>query len=185
MARPNKREEALNAVVSIIEREGITALTLDAVAAETGMTRAGLLYHFPSREDLLLATHEHLANAWEQGMASSAGKAISETTPAEKHAAYIKVCARSARRVELLLMLESTDNPELATFWQRVMDRWAPPPTANNYQELDAFIARLAADDLWAHEALSAQKLPQELRDRVVSRLVAMASPFSEESNQS
>lgn len=31
MARPNKREEALNAVVSIIEREGITALTLDAV----------------------------------------------------------------------------------------------------------------------------------------------------------
>lgn len=49
MARPNKREEALNAVVSIIEREGITALTLDAVAAETGMTRAGLLYHFPSR----------------------------------------------------------------------------------------------------------------------------------------
>ncbi|RDT19859.1 TetR/AcrR family transcriptional regulator, partial [Klebsiella pneumoniae] len=51
MARPNKREEALNAVVSIIEREGITALTLDAVAAETGMTRAGLLYHFPSRED--------------------------------------------------------------------------------------------------------------------------------------
>ncbi|MDO1625744.1 TetR/AcrR family transcriptional regulator, partial [Escherichia coli] len=71
-------------------------------------------------------------------MASSAEKAISKTPPAKKHAAYIKVCARSARRVELLLMLKSTDNPELAPFGRRVMDRGAPPPTANNYQELDA-----------------------------------------------
>lgn len=47
MARASKRLEVLEAIVSIIERDGLTAVTLDAVALETGMTRAGLLYHFP------------------------------------------------------------------------------------------------------------------------------------------
>ena len=45
MARASKRLEVLEAIVSIIERDGLTAVTLDAVALETGMTRAGLLYH--------------------------------------------------------------------------------------------------------------------------------------------
>lgn len=179
MARPNKRDEALKAVVTIIERDGLTALTLDAVAAETGMTRAGLLYHFPSREDLILATHEYLAGSWEKAMTQSAGKSVDQAAAEERHAAYIKVCAKSARRVELLLMLESSDDPELALLWQQVMDRWAPPsppPSAADSQDMDAFIARLAADGLWVHEALSARQLPQELRRRVSARLVAMSN---------
>lgn len=73
MARASKRLEVLEAIVSIIERDGLTAVTLDAVALETGMTRAGLLYHFPSREALILATHEHLTRSWEQELEASAG----------------------------------------------------------------------------------------------------------------
>ena len=74
MARASKRDDVLEAVVTIIERDGLTAVTLDAVAAEIGMTRAGLLYHFPSREALIRATHEHLAGQWERELVASAGK---------------------------------------------------------------------------------------------------------------
>ncbi|HAT3901112.1 TPA: TetR family transcriptional regulator, partial [Citrobacter freundii] len=109
MARASKRLEVLEAIVSIIERDGLTAVTLDAVALETGMTRAGLLYHFPSREALILATHEHLTRSWEQELEASAGNTSDRATDAERHAAYINTCARAARRVELLLMLESSD----------------------------------------------------------------------------
>ena len=73
MARASKRDDVLEAVVTIIERDGLTAVTLDAVAAEIGMTRAGLLYHFPSREALIRATHEHLAGQWERELVASAG----------------------------------------------------------------------------------------------------------------
>ena len=39
MARVNKREEVLEAIARIIERVGLTTVTLDAVAVATGMTR--------------------------------------------------------------------------------------------------------------------------------------------------
>ncbi|MDI9689930.1 helix-turn-helix domain-containing protein [Burkholderia cenocepacia] len=83
MARASKRLEVLEAIVSIIERDGLTAVTLDAVALETGMTRAGLLYHFPSREALILATHEHLTRSWEQELEASAGNTSDRATDAE------------------------------------------------------------------------------------------------------
>ncbi|WP_257000265.1 TetR/AcrR family transcriptional regulator, partial [Enterobacter cloacae] len=85
MARASKRLEVLEAIVSIIERDGLTAVTLDAVALETGMTRAGLLYHFPSREALILATHEHLTRSWEQELEASAGNTSDRATDAERH----------------------------------------------------------------------------------------------------
>lgn len=175
MARANKRQQILAAIVAIIERDGLTAVTLDAVAAETAMTRAGLLYHFPSREALILATHRHLARSWEDDLERSAGKPGDAATAAERHAAYINVCAKAARRVELLLMLEASDDAELGGLWQEVIDRWAPPaPSADDASGLDVFIARLAADGLWIHEALSTRPLPADLRRRITQRLVTI-----------
>ncbi|WP_369008044.1 TetR family transcriptional regulator, partial [Staphylococcus aureus] len=31
----------------------MTAVTFDSVAAAAGITRAGIIYHFPSRDDLI------------------------------------------------------------------------------------------------------------------------------------
>lgn len=175
MARASKRDGLLEAIVSIIERDGLTPLTLDAVATETGMTRAGLLYHFPSREALIRATHEHLTGQWERDLVDSAGKSADEASAAERHAAYVNVCVKAARRVELLLMLENTESGGLSKLWQEVIDRWAPPvPDPGDAAGVDQFIARLAADGLWMHEALSSRPLPASLRKRIVERLAKL-----------
>lgn len=172
MARVNKRDEVLEAISTIIERDGLTAVTLDAVALETGMTRAGLLYHFPSREALIRATHEHLTDSWEKDLIESAGKSADLATEAERYSAYINVCTKAARRSELLLMLESSESKDLGHLWQRIIDTWAPPaPSVDNDDGIDQFIARLAADGLWIHEALSSRRLPAALRHKIVLRL--------------
>lgn len=177
MARVNKREEVLEAIARIIERDGLTTVTLDAVAVATGMTRAGLLYHFPSREALIQATHEHLTKLWEESLIESAGKASDEASDSERHSAYINVCTKAARRVELLLMLESSDSQELGQLWQQIIDRWAPPaPQSDDASGLDKFIARLAADGLWIHEALSTNSLHPDLRKRVIDRLTQLVN---------
>ena len=175
MARGSKRVEIVDAVVAIVERHGLTAVTLDAVAAQTGLTRPGLLYHYPSREALVRATHQHLIDSWEAGLAAVAGKCCEEATPEERSAAYITMCAQSTRRAELLLMMESVDDPELEASWRRLIERWAPPmPRGGDPRALDAFIARLAADGLWFLTAIPGQMNP-DLCAVVTRRLVEMS----------
>lgn len=175
MARVNKKDEVLEAISTIIERDGLTAVTLDAVAAATGMTRAGLLYHFPSREALIQATHEHLTGLWEQDLVKSAGKTADIASETERYTAYVSVCSNAARRSELLLMLESSEDNELGRFWQRILDTWAPPvPSVDSDDGIDQFIARLAADGLWVHEALSSRPLPAALRKKIVQKLARL-----------
>ncbi|MFD2250356.1 AcrR family transcriptional regulator [Pseudochelatococcus lubricantis] len=172
--RTSKRERILDAVFDIIQRDGVTAVTFDAVAAETRLTRGGLLYHFPSREELILATHKHLAERWEKEMANVAGKDAESATPDERLAAYVQTCAKAANRAELLLMLESAGEPGFGSIWQEVIDRWAPPvPEPDDAAALSRFIARIAADGLWIHEALSARPLPEKLKERICRRIVA------------
>lgn len=172
MARVNKRHDILEAIVAIIERDGLTAVTLDAVAAETGMTRAGLLYHFPSREALIRATHDHLTQEWERALAEHSGKPANEISEFERYSAYVHVCVNAARRVELILMLEGDRGSDQGNVWQHVLDRWAPPaPNSEDIEGIDMFIARLAADGLWMHEAISDQSLSKELKNNVIKRL--------------
>lgn len=57
--RPSKKTDILEAALRVIEKEGITAVSFNSVAAEAGMTKAGVLYHFPSREAMLMALHRY------------------------------------------------------------------------------------------------------------------------------
>ena len=53
MGRPSRREQLLDAAVAVIRRDGAAALTLDAVAAEAGVSKGGVLYHFASKRALI------------------------------------------------------------------------------------------------------------------------------------
>ena len=171
--RTSKRTEILEAATRVVEREGIKSLTYDSVAAEAGLTKGGLLYHFASREDLVVAVHQHLAALWESGMVESAGKPVGDTSPEERHAAYARVNTDGASRAELLFIIESSTTPEHAAPWDSVMERWAPPtpPSTAGAAELDRFIARLAADGLWMFESLTSERLDPKLRRAVAERL--------------
>lgn len=45
----------LDAAAGVVARQGIANLTLDAVAAEAGVSKGGLLHHFPSKDRLVEA----------------------------------------------------------------------------------------------------------------------------------
>jgi AcrR family transcriptional regulator len=58
MRRPKEealrtRETVLRAAARVIASQGISAFTLDAVAQEAGVTKGGVLHHFPSKADLI------------------------------------------------------------------------------------------------------------------------------------
>lgn len=47
------RETILTAAAHLIGRLGVNAFTIDAVAREAGVTKGGVLHHFPSKEALI------------------------------------------------------------------------------------------------------------------------------------
>lgn len=54
----------LDAAESVILRESIGRLTLDAVAAEANASKGGLLHHFPSKERLIEAMVHRIVSNW-------------------------------------------------------------------------------------------------------------------------
>lgn len=171
--RPSQRERILDAAIRVVERTGVTGVTFDAVAAEAGVTRGGLLYHFRSREALLEAINLHLARQWEAGLERHAGKRADQATPDERMAAFIHNSTTMASRAELLFLLEFARDPALVVPWDEIGRRWVAPPPDDLDDEaaLSRFIVRLAADGLWAYEYLAGQPMAESLRQRVAERL--------------
>lgn len=171
--RKSNRTQILDAAFRVVQRDGVTALTYESVAVETGLTKGGLLYHFPSREALLQALHEHLAQGWDDHLAEAAGRSAERATPRERLAAYARVAAHSSTRAELLLLLETANEPATRAPWEEVMRRWTSEPSAAPLtpEEMELFVLRLAADGLWMYESLSSGTLPPPLRRQVAEHL--------------
>ena len=140
------------------------------------------MYHFPSREALINAIHQHLADQWEAGLAAAAGRPAEEATSDERDVAYIRVCVNRASRAQLQLLLEATRDPGNMAPWNAVLERWGtrPPEDLTDERVLDRFIARLAADGLWAYESLSNQRLPPAMRARIAEQIAHRVTQTTE-----
>jgi AcrR family transcriptional regulator len=60
------RNALLDAAETVVVRQGIGNLALDAVAAEAGMSKGGLLHHFPNKDRLVEAMVQRSADEWRQ-----------------------------------------------------------------------------------------------------------------------
>lgn len=72
MARPrNASAEILDAARRIVARDGGGRLTMDALAAEVGMSKGGVLYNFPSKLALLEALLAEMVAVFEENLAAA------------------------------------------------------------------------------------------------------------------
>ncbi|MFC9424068.1 TetR/AcrR family transcriptional regulator [Streptomyces sp. NPDC056987] len=176
--RPSSRNLILDAAIRVTEREGITGLTLESAAEEAGVTKGGLMYHFRTRDELLLAIQRHLTAAWEEMLAAELGKPLDEATARETIEAYARVGTRDgASKADLAFMIESVTQPELATVWEEMMARWSPLPRSTDPGEIDLLLARLAADGWWMFRATSGFDLPAPIEKALRERLLALTAP--------
>ena len=74
--RPSSRDAILDAAFRLAGHDGgALPITFDAVATEAGVTKGGVLYHFPTRAELVRAVTRYVAQRVEAAMADQvAGK---------------------------------------------------------------------------------------------------------------
>jgi len=134
--------------------EGAT-ITLEGVASEAGVTKPGLMYHFPNREALMVALVDHAAAQLVRRMTALLKKDPNVATPGERYSAYITAAADGENsRAEWVLWFESSYRPELQVAWARHLEPWLELPDGIPVAQRARFhTARLAADGLWGAQA--------------------------------
>lgn len=176
--RPSSKTQLLDAAVRISAREGIAGVTLEAVAHDAGLTKAGLLYHFRTKDALLHAVQQHLIDRLEAQLLKQLDKPLDDASAQETASAYARVIASGAvRRADLVFVFEAMARPELAGPWDELMDRWVPRPrSARSQRALDLFLACMAADGVWLLDATMPGGLSPSVRRALLARLDALVA---------
>jgi AcrR family transcriptional regulator len=119
------KDSLLDAAEAVVVRDGIGRLTLDAVAAEAGASKGGLLHHFRSKESLIEALVHRTVEQWRQDTLEAL--AAVEPGPGRLPRAILAMCLGrpedwndSMRRSGFVLVAALANNPELVEPLRRV-----------------------------------------------------------------
>ena len=154
----------------------MTAVTLDAVSGASGISKGGLLHHFPSKNMLLEALFDSLIERLDA--------AIEEAMRADPlpHGrftrGYLHAClalrdqpqgAKDWAQVTMVLLSE----PQLR---QRGRDwvRERSEEYVGTDSSADAAIVRLATDGIWLADLLGSHDMDESARHRLVERLIEL-----------
>ncbi|WP_020390768.1 TetR/AcrR family transcriptional regulator [Kribbella catacumbae] len=154
--RPSSKTAILDAAFRLAGRDdGAVEITFEATAREAGVTKGGVLYHFPTRQHLVLAVVEYVALRLEETMLAGLGKPFEQATPAERVRAYVgAVEAGRLTRADLAVYAESLANPALCVPWEKVLGPWLSLEDVTDPVERARLrTAHLAADGLWIADA--------------------------------
>lgn len=175
--RPSNRERVLAATTRVALRDGPGAVTVDAVVSETGLSRGGVLYHFPSKDALLQALVDQDIDAVREVTGLDRGDTGTRSS-AERIRAYHDACTGWApERGHVALAVALAHNPALLRSWAHVQrDLDAVDATDGGDTALTALVARLALDGLWFSDLVDPERFTPEQREQVVRAVVAIAS---------
>lgn len=166
MPRISKKVEALDMALTIIEKDGVHALTYDSLATATGISKSGLIYHFPTRHQLLIDCHSLCAERWEEELIElSDGKTAEELSPRQRYRASLESMGKNDPLIELLMSIHAQSHPDFQEAWRDVDKRWLPDPDT---EDESVVLASIIADGLWVHDHLTERPLPPQRRRALI-----------------
>ncbi|MCK7638447.1 TetR/AcrR family transcriptional regulator [Corynebacterium pygosceleis] len=175
--RPSRRDHILTSAIALIEEHGLNAVSLESVAERAGISKGGLMYHFPTRQELLLGIVGSLADDWEEQLRELAGGTADSVDADTRLRAYVLSMATSVTRAELMLTLETTQNPDLGDAWQPVLSRWAPDVSDTDTEAGRLrYLKVLAAEGLWLHDALDHRTMTARQRTSMTEAILNLGT---------
>lgn len=173
------QEQLLEAASVIVAKDGIASLSLNAVAKQAGVSKGGLLHHFPGKLELVHAVFKRLL-----AIMDSRISVIMEQDPinagrfSRAYLTYISDLKESDESRQLaILSLAMPNEPIMRKCWRD----WMLEHLAKG-DELDnsylGTLIRYAADGLWLSELTEGPTISQEERNALVERLLAMTFDY-------
>src|SRR5262245_9918009 len=171
----------LSAAERVVMRDGVTRLTIDAVARESKLSKGGVLYHFATKEALIQAMLERLIQYCEREIAAHQQD---DGEPGNWTRAYVRKTSEPmlpypgeadfphSKEVGAGLVAAPTTNPQLLDPFRERLRVWQQAIESDGIEPARATVVRLAVDGLWLAELLGIWTLDGMLRQQVLDELV-------------
>ena len=145
----------LGSAEHVVIRDGVAHLTLDAAAAEAGLSKGGVLYHFPTRDSLVAGMVEAMLERFEHEIAAhlpepgSADADVPGTYARAYVAASLAPSHPGEERLGTALLAAAAAEPDLLAPIQAAAGQWQANLVADGLDPVQATALRLACDGVW------------------------------------
>lgn len=181
-ACPTSADRLLDAAERLVVARGAAHLTLDAVAQEAGVSKGGLLYHFPSKAALLEGMVRRHVRDLEQRASEYAQDRSAPPSPARKVAGRLRALLEKSethREMGAAMLAAAAGNPALMDpcrqSYREVVDEMAKCP--QSFER--AAMLHLAVDGLLMSDLLNLSPFTADERRRVVEHLLNQVREWS------
>jgi AcrR family transcriptional regulator len=173
--RPSARDKILDAALELIGDIGVSAVTLDGVAARAGVSKGGLLYHFRFKEQLLAAANEHLVR---RRVAAREAEAMRlPKGRGRRLKAYVLASANNSQgddQISTKLLVAGSMTAEAAEPIRRYFkERF--PPFADDVGFERAALVHAATEGLWFMDVLGLSPFSAKQRAQLVETILSIA----------
>ncbi|MBI2435830.1 MAG: TetR/AcrR family transcriptional regulator [Candidatus Hydrogenedentes bacterium] len=170
MARPSCKEALLDAAEAVVLESGGARVTLDAVAEKAGVSKGGLLYHFPSKEALLEAmVIRHIGRGLDQRRSIAAE--LPPTSDRELRAEILLLKLRESQdRFSAALLAAVANEPRLMRSVREFQMHRFHAHEGPEFNKRALLL--LAADGLFLMELLQASPFTREQREALVEEML-------------
>jgi AcrR family transcriptional regulator len=171
------RHELLDAAMRIVLRDGPNRLTLDAVAKESGRSKGGVLYHFPTKDALI----EGMIGDYLEDFAARIARheaTDDDLPPGRLLRAYVNASFDEDPldwNVGVGMLAAIAANPALLDPVREHDRIWRARLAADGLDPAVAEVVRLAVDGLAFADFFGSGQPPEPLREEIRRALLAMA----------
>jgi AcrR family transcriptional regulator len=163
------RQALLDSANRIVQERGVENLTLDLIAQLAGVSKGGLLYHFPSKEALIKGMIQNYLDRFTSDF-NTAAQQGNRQAPGRWTRAYLLTTfednQRSPRMSSGLLAAVAT-NPALLSPLQETFEKWVQQLDDDGIDPSVAQIIRLAVDGLWLVELFGLAPPSPGMREKI------------------
>jgi AcrR family transcriptional regulator len=178
-AGSDTKSRILDAAEEVVLRDGVARLTLDAAAAEAGLSKGGILYHFPTRDALVAGMVAKIIDEFDRDIER---RLEDDREPGCFTRAYIGATMEPSAprpdredRLGAALIAAAAAQPDLLTPLQEAADRWQARLEEDGIDPTVATVLRLACDGLWMCDLFGLAAPATALRADVGHALEQMA----------
>jgi AcrR family transcriptional regulator len=170
-------DRILEAAERVVVEVGAARLTLDVVAQAAGVSKGGLLYHFPSKESLLGALAQRYVQSKEQCIESAKSGISEDDASRELKACILGILGRDPRSKAMgaALLATAANDPTLLEVIRERLASYNQELVNSSADFARAAIVTLAVDGLMMRESLRISPFTEQQRERVVRELMKIA----------